>query len=153
MVQKTQGTQLWYQSAASAVTEVGAVTGITGTGGGADQIDGTNLMSVEKEYTAGLPSPGAVSVPINFDPGNPTHQALYALWQSGEKVKWIIGLSDGTAAPTVASNVFTYPTTRSYFDFEGYISDFPIEVAGNSKLESTMTVQRSGPKNPHWKTP
>jgi hypothetical protein len=151
MAIKTQGTQLYYLSAPDTVTRVGKLTGVTGTGGANDQIDITDLDSVEKEYLAGLPNPGAASVPINFDPSNEDHQALYALWQSGVTVTWIIGLSDGTAPPTAAAGVITYPATRTYFDFQGYIADFPIDAAVNSKVETTMTVQRSGPKNPHWK--
>lgn len=153
MAQKTQGTEIWYQKDADTVVKVGKVTGVTGTGGANSQIDITDLDSTEMEYLAGLPNPGALSVPLNFDPSITAHQELYALWQSGATVKWIIGLSDGTAAPTVASDVFTWPDTRSYLEFDGYIADFPIDAAVNSKLETSMQVQRSGPKTPHWKTP
>lgn len=151
MAIKTQGTQLYYLSAPDTITRVPKLTGITGTGGANDQIDTTDLDSVEKESIAGLPNPGAASVPIIFDPSNADHQALYALWQSGAKVTWIAGLSDGTAPPTAAAGVITYPATRTYFDFQGYIADFPIDAAVNSKVETTMTIQRSGPKTPHWK--
>lgn len=151
MAQKTQGTELFYVKSASVVVKVGKVTGITGTGGGNDKIDTTDLDSTEKESIAGLPDPGAVATPLNFDPQNPVHQDLYELWQSGASVQWIVGLSDGTAPPTVALSVVTYPDTRTFFDFTGYIADFPIDAAVNSKLESAMTIQRSGPKTPHWK--
>ncbi len=152
MALKTQGTEIWYLAGASSVVKVGKVTSVTGTGGANDQIETTDLDSTEKEYIAGLPTPGAASVPLNFDPAIDAHQDLYALWQSGEKKTWIIGLADGTAPPTATGGVITYPTTRTYFSFEGYISDFPIDAATNSKLETTMTIQRSGPKTPHWKS-
>lgn len=151
MANKSQHTELYYQSAPAVMTKVGRVTGVTGTGGGNSQIDITDLDSVEMEYMAGLPQPGAISVPINFEPGNVSHQALYALWQSGASVKWVVGLSDGVAPPTSADGVITFPTTRTYFEFIGYIADFPIDNAVNSKTETAMTIQRSGPKTPHWK--
>lgn len=150
---KTQGTELYYVSSPSTVTKVGKLTGVTGTGGANDQIDDSDLDSTEKESIAGLPNPGAVSAPLNFDPAIQAHRDLYALWQTGAKVRWIVGLADGSEPPTVAASVVTYPATRTYFDFMGFISDFPIDAAMNSKLESAMTVQRSGPKTPHWKTP
>lgn len=151
MAQKTQGTELFYVKDATTIVKVGKVTGVTGTGGAASQIDITDLDSTEMEYLAGLPNPGSVSVPLNFDQSVPVHQDLYELFQSGETKTWIIGLSDGTAPPTVAASVVTYPATRTYFDFQGYIADLPIDAAVNSKLESQMTIQRSGPKTPHWK--
>lgn len=151
MAQRTQGTEVFYQSAAAVMTKVGKATGVTGTGGGNSQIDITDLDSKEMESMAGLPQPGAIAVPINFDAANLDHQALYALWQSGASVKWVVGLSDGVAPPTSAGGVITFPTTRSYMEFTGYISDFPIDAAVNSKLETAMSVQRSGPKIPHWK--
>ena len=148
---KTQGTELFYQSDDDTITKIGKITGVTGTGGANDQIEITDLDSVEKEYLAGLPNPGAASVPLNFDPSNATHQALYALWQSGATVRFIVGLSDGTDVPTSTGGTVSYPTTRTYFDFQGYIADFPIDSAVNSKVETAMSIQRTGAKTPHYK--
>ncbi|WP_421793865.1 phage tail tube protein [Hydrocarboniphaga effusa] len=153
MSQLTQGTDLFYQSAPDTMTRVDEITGVTGTGGARSQIDVTHLRSTAMEYKPGLEQPGSVSVPMNFDYSLAGHQALYALWESGARVKWVIGLSDGDDPPTSAGGVITFPTTRSYIEFTGFISDFPIDAALNSKLESTMTVQRSGRKIPHWKAP
>ncbi|MGH8430736.1 MAG: phage tail tube protein, partial [Solimonas sp.] len=142
---------LFYVKDPNTIVKVSKVTGVTGTGGANDQIDVTDLDSTEKEFIAGLPNPGAVSAALNFNSGEVVHRDLYALWQSGVKVKWIIGLADGTADPTITTGTITWPTTRTYFEFEGYISDFPVDSATNSKVETSMTVQRSGPKTPHWK--
>jgi hypothetical protein len=147
----TQGTELFYQSSPTVMTAVDQITGITGTGGARSTIDVTNLKSTELESAPGLGAPGAVSVPLNFDASNLSHQALFDLYTSGAKVTWIIGLSDGTAPPTSASGTITYPTTRTYISFTGFITDFPVDAALNSKLETTMTVQRSGPRAMHWK--
>jgi hypothetical protein len=130
---------------------VGRITGVTGFGGAADQIETTDLDSVEHEFIAGLPNPGALSVPINFDLGVRVHRDLLALYQAGTSVKWVVGLSDGTAPPTSAGGTITYPTTRSYRTFTGYIADFPVDIALNSKLEGTLSVQRSGPLTNNFK--
>lgn len=153
MGQKTQGTELWLVKDEDTIVKISKVTGVTGTGGANDQIDDTDLDSTEKEYLAGLPNPGALNAPLNFTPSIAVHRDLYAMWQTGARAQWIVGLSDGSAPPTILAGVITWPTTRSYFDFQGYIADFPIDAAVNSKLETAMTIQRSGPKNPHWKTP
>lgn len=148
---KTQGTELFYLSADDTMTKVGKITGVTGTGGGASKIDVTDLDSTEKESIAGLPDPGAASVPINFDPSNPEHQDLFDLYTSGDKKTWVVGFADGSAPPTAAAGVITYPTTRTYMTFSGYIADLPIDAALDSKVETTMTVQRSGPRAMSWK--
>lgn len=152
MATKTQGTELWYQSSDTVMTKVGRITGITGTGGASTSIDATTLDSVEMESISGLGQPGALSVPLNFDPANTVHQGLLALFSSGANVKWVIGLSNGTAPPTSSGGTITYPTTRSYITFTGYVADFPIDAALNSKYETTMSVQRSGAKTYNWKT-
>lgn len=151
MSQKTQGTELFYVKDDTTIVKVGKVTGVTGTGGANDPIEVTDLDSVEKEFIAGLPSPGAVATPLNFNAALQVHRDLYALWESKEIKKWIVGQSDGTAPPTIAAGTITWPTTRTYADFNGFISDFPIDSAVNSKVETSMTIQRSGKKNMHWK--
>lgn len=153
MAQKTQGTELFLVKDDSTIQKIGKVTGVTGTGGARSQIDVTNLDSVENESIPGLAAPGAVSTPLHFDPSNLTHQYLMSLYQDPAQPvkKWIIGLSDGTATPTIAIGEITYPTTRTYREFNGFVSDMPVEAALNSKLESNVTIQRSGPITNHWK--
>lgn len=151
MAQKSQKTELFYLSAPAVMTKVANLTAVTGTGGAVSQIDITNLDSTEMEYLAGLGNPGAVSAPIDFTPANTGHQALLALFQSGATVPWVIGLSDGTAPPTAAGSTITYPATRTYVTFQGYIADFPIDAAVNSKLTTAMTIQRSGAKTVNFK--
>lgn len=153
MATKTQGTELWYQSSDTVMTKVGRITGVTGTGGAKSSIPATTLDDLIDELViAGLGQPGGVSVPINFDPSNLGHQALLALNNSGTTVRWVIGLSNGTAPPTSSGGTITYPTTRTYISFDGFVADFPVDTSMNSKYETTMSVQRSGPKTYNWKS-
>lgn len=153
----TKGTQLYlrYQNSNGyALTTIACPTGITGLGGGRQQIDVTCLDDDEMQYEPGMPAPTTVTVNLNFDPQKPSHLLLWNLFESGDTEHWIVGLSDGTAAPTVSSStgVITYPTTRSYIDFDGYISDFPFDAAINTVYKSAMQIQRSGPRFLHVKS-
>lgn len=150
---KTQGTELFYMSSPTVMTKVGNITGITGTGGARPTIQTTDLDSTSEEYIGGLEASSAMSIPMNFDPTSTVHQDLLEFWQAADETRqiWVIGLSDGTAAPTVAASVITYPTTRTYRTFRGYVADFPVEVALNSKYEGTMSIQRSGPITNNYK--
>jgi hypothetical protein len=156
---KTQGTELYFISRANSdpeVVKVACPTGISGLGGPADQLDDTCLDGTERTFKRGLGNPGQVSVPINFIPSSASHQALIALQTSGENVDWLIGLSDGTAAPTLDSDgLFVAPPspTRTSIGFNAYVSDFNIDIATNEIVRATLTLQRSGPIVPYYNGP
>ncbi len=153
---KTQGTELWLalnNSNGWNLLKVGCPTGLTGLGGGRQQIDVTCLDSAEMEFEPGMANPSPITVNINFDPAKISHRELWDLFEAGSTEHWVIGLSDGTAPPTInnATGIITYPATRSYIDFLGYIADFPFDAAINSVYKSAMQIQRSGPRNLHVK--
>ena len=91
---KTQGTELWFVSDAStpAIVKVGCPTGVTGLGGSRNQIDVTCLDSAEMQYEPGMANPSTVSVPINFDPQNVSHEELLDMLfqQDGNRVPRIL---------------------------------------------------------------
>ena len=141
---KTQGTNLYFIDSAAVVT-MGCPTGITGLGGTRDQIEVTCLNAIDdKSYVSGLGNPGQISVPFVFDPQDASHQTLKDLHDSGEKIDWTIGLSDGTAAPTIVSGSFSLPTTRSFITFEAFVADLNIDISTNEVVRGTLTLQRSG---------
>lgn len=39
---------------------------------------------------------------------------------------------------------FTLPATRTWFTFQGYVSDFPFDFAGNAVVSTAVAIQRSG---------
>jgi hypothetical protein len=144
---KTQGTHLFFVSPGGAPTivKLHCPTGITGLGGAADQIDTTCLDETDdKTYTRGLGNPGQVSVPVNFDPQEVSHQDIFDLKASGETLQWIVGLSDGVAPPTISGSTVTLPADRTSIQFEAYISDFALDIGGNDIVKGTLTLQRSG---------
>jgi len=144
---KSQGTHLFFLTPGDtpSVVKLHCPTGITGLGGAADQIDTTCLDETDdKTYSRGLGNPGQVSVPVNFDPQEVSHQDLFDLKASGETLQWVIGLSDGVAAPTLSGSTITPPTDRTVILFNAYISDFSLDIAGNDIVKGTLTLQRSG---------
>lgn len=149
-----QGTQI-YALVPSATTpgehEVMAIecaTTFSPGGAPADQIETTCLESTSREYMPGLRTPGQASIGINADPRNASHIRLHQLSETDPSpvLKFAVGWSDGTEPPTLDANGddFELPTTRTWFVFEGYVSDFPFDFASNTVVTSTVTVQRSG---------
>ncbi|MBH2008258.1 MAG: hypothetical protein I8H71_01025 [Xanthomonadaceae bacterium] len=65
------------------------------------------------------------------------------------------GSGTGAAATAVraAEPDFVLPATRTWFTFEGYVSDFPFDFTGNAVVSTQAAIQRSGgsawiPKTP-----
>lgn len=158
-VVKTQGTELFLVDvltvpATPALVKLSCPTGITGLGGAADQIEDTCLDNLgDKTYQRGLGNPGQVSVPFNFIPSNVSHQLLFALKDAGSVIKWIMCLSESATDPTLTAGVIVPPTTRTSFQFDGYIADINIDVATNEIVRGTLTIQRSGAVVATWFTP
>lgn len=154
MAHKTQGLGLFFQKDADTVIKAGRVVDFSNFNGTRSQIDVTDTDDIEEfEYEAGLKNPGAITVNLNTDFTDASQTDLEALYDSGAKVKWFIGLSDGTAVPTVTDDTFTIPTTRTFIEFTGYIADLSLSSAKNDIMRGTMQVQRSGPRTIHRKTP
>jgi hypothetical protein len=153
---KTKKTELFFvfqNSNGYALVKLGCPKGIQGLGGSKPQIDDTCLDSDEMEFTPGMPNPGALTVDLDFDPSKVSHQDLIYMDENDITATWIVALSDGIALPTVNSGtgVVTYPTTRTYINFQGYIADVPLDIAVNANVKSSVSIQRSGKRFFHFK--
>ena len=149
MAKLTQGTEVYFlDPVGDVVTKIECPISITGLGGARDQIDVTCMDSAEAESLPGFARPGQVQIGIQFDQTNASHIRLFELFQdsSQENIWWAIGLSDGSGIPPTSgdSTGFVLPTTRSFFEFEGYIADFPIDFPLGGVQNGTMSIQRSG---------
>ena len=144
----TQGTQVYFVDPDSlAVTAVQCATALNPGGQPADQIEDTCLESFVRTYKKGLRTPGQASLTVNADPQYASHIRLHELSEEANdrNIKWAVGWSDGTAAPTVDSDGdFILPTSRTWFTFVGYVSDFPMDFAQNTVVVTAATIQRSG---------
>ncbi|WP_374981313.1 phage tail tube protein [Pseudomonas solani] len=151
----SQGTQLYVLVPNLAapdkleVMEVQGVTAFNPGGNPADQIETTNLGEKVRSYKRGLRTPGQASLTINADPSCASHVRLHALSEddSIESLAWAVGWSDGKdIAPKLNAkgDGFELPDTRTWFVFDGYVSDFPFDFAGNAVVTTAATIQRSG---------
>jgi len=131
------------------VLTIACATAFTPGGNPADQIETTCLEETSRSYMPGLRTPASATLTVNFDPAEPSHVRLFELSQQDPSptLKWALGWSDGTAAPTVDAvdgDDFDLPGTRTWFTFEGYLSDVPFDFAQNTVVTSAITIQRSG---------
>ena len=148
----TQGTQIYFidpafDSNGAGVREVECATTFTPGGNPADQIEDTCLSETTRSYRPGLRTPGQATMGLNADPENDSHVRLHELSETDPSpiLKWAVGWSDGTAEPTLDSNGdFELPDSRTWFVFEGYVSDFPFDFAANTVVTTQATIQRSG---------
>jgi hypothetical protein len=146
MAIETQGTKLYtIDPDTETLIEVGCVTSIDGIDTSIEQIETTCLEDTARTYVSGLATPGAATFGINFDPSDSTHVRLHELKTAGTTLIWALGMSDGTADPTVDSNgTFDLATSRSWISFDGFMSSFPFSFQQNSVVQSTVGIQISG---------
>lgn len=152
----TRGTEIFFQRATTDGFEfikLGCPRGITGGGGAKSKIDDTCLDSVQMESSPGMADPGALSVELNFDPAKVSHRELLESFATDDLTTFVIGFSGSTSPPTVdTAGTITFPTSRTYLEFRGYVADFPFDFALNANVKSTVSIQRSGAFTPHFAT-
>jgi hypothetical protein len=152
----TKKTSAWFvytNSNGYTLVQVGCPKGFGPIGGSKSQVDRTCLEDTEKQFDPGMASPGAISVPLDFDPTKVSHQDIVAMDISDLKTTWIVGMSDGTSPPTVnaSTGVITWPSTRTYVEFQGYVADTPVDFQIDKNVGMNVSIQRSGPKIWHYK--
>jgi hypothetical protein len=146
MTMKTQGTDLYaIDPRDESLITVGCITSLDGIDSTIDQIETTCLNSAERTYVAGLGTPGTATFGLNIDTADANHLLLHEIKQLGLTLKWAVGMSDGTAAPTVdTAGDFNLPTSRSWITFEGFMNSFPFSFALNGVVASSVGIQVSG---------
>lgn len=152
---KAQGTSLWFidPDAPTTPVEVACITSFSGLTASRDQTEVTCLQDPARRYEAGMANPGTATFGINFDPASASHKRLHELYVAGTSVPWALGASDGTAPPTITAGDFVLPTSRTWWTFDGYVSDFPFDFAIGGRVASTLGVQLSGFPEVVAKTP
>lgn len=146
----TQGTHVFFiDPADDSVVQVRGATAFNPGGAPSDQIETTALEDFDRKYKKGMRTPGQASLTIQADPNQESHVRMHELSESNDQtqqtVKWVVGWSDGTALPTVdVDGDWTLPTTRTWYMFEGYISDFPFDFALNTVVTTQVSIQRTG---------
>lgn len=150
---KTQGTDVYVSPDGIAVDKIACVMSFSGLAGPRDQVDVTCFSSQEREYEAGMATPGQVTIGGAYDSADTVFETLVELKESGAVVQWYVGGSDGTAAPTVTSTVLTPPTSRTGISFKGYVADVSWQLEANNVWKFELVIQRSGAWTLTQKTP
>lgn len=154
----TQGTELFFiddlTSSNPQIVKMNCPTGITGLGGGtAAQIDTTCLDNLEGQSSVpGLNQTSSLSIPFNFKPVRISHRTLFDMKRAKRNFRWMVCLSDGSAAPTLDSNLqFVAPEGRTSIEFDAYVDTVLLDVATNEIVRGTMTlVQSAEGQIEHW---
>ena len=148
----SQGTYIYfihpsYDSSGPAIVRLQCATSFNPGGAPRDQLDDSCLEDQDAKSKQGMRRPGVATIGINPDPQYESHGLLFDLFNGNEQVdlKFAVGWSDGVAEPTLDTDGdFNLPTSRTWFLFEGYVSDFPFDHALNTIIAGTVSVQRSG---------
>lgn len=121
----------------------------------ADDIDVTNLDSDAKEFLTGLPDNGELTLQLNLKATDPVHQKLSDEAGSGNRFPFCVGLSDGTAPPTVAAGALVPPAAadRTSFTFLASVKSFRTGIKTNDAIRVNCTLRISGKITKTWKTP
>lgn len=151
MAIKTQGTHVYLidpdASAGEEILRIECGISIDGLSAPRDQIESTCLEDQARTYESGMPTPGALTLGLNFDPAKQSHVRIYELWRDGTKFEMCIGYSDGSSVPTLASDgaSFDFPTSRSFMEMHNtYVSDVPQNLALNALVTANVSFQLSG---------
>ncbi len=149
MSKLTQGSQIYFiDPDDDSVITIDCATSFNPGGAPADQLDDTCLEDTGfYKYKRGLRNPGQATIGLRPDPAKASHVRLYELYEetADRDIKFALGWADGTDAPNVDSNGdWDFPSTRTWFSFDGYVADFPFDFQRNALVESQVSVQRSG---------
>lgn len=148
MSKLTQGTKVYFidnTGAQPEVVPINCATSVNPGGAPADQVEDTCLEDFERSYKPGLRTPGQATIGLSADPDDTGHLKLFEMSQMNPPptTQFAVGWSDGTAAPTLTGGEFDLPTTRTWFVFSGYVSDFPFDFQQNTIVDSQVTIQRT----------
>lgn len=107
-----------------------------------DNVDGKSYEPIFGDLTS-------IAITLRFDPKKDSHYRIGQLYESQTSVKWVVGWSDGYGVdPTVGSDGFDLPTTRTWREFEGYVDDLPTEWAQNTYMELAIPIQQTAAPKP-----
>ena len=140
----TQGTQVWVKHGGTALlTKMVCITGITLGDDSPTDITDTCLEETDSATSVyGLNQPGEGSIMINTDPDNESHITLLQLAADNAYVEVYVGWSDGTVAPTLATDEVTLPETRTWTSFTALLKDSSPTFESDSLVQHTISMKR-----------
>jgi hypothetical protein len=140
---------------AKVVLEIKNVNALNPGGSPAEQIETTTLADKVRTYAKGLRTPGQATLSIQANPAEPSHVRLHQLSEADgdTTVTWLVAWPDGAGVPSIdeLDGSLELPTTRTFFEFDGWVMDFPFDFALNATVATNVTIQRTGGSTWHRK--
>lgn len=117
--------------------EIAEVTEIGGPSFSAEVLDITHLRSPNmwREKIAGLKDGGEVTLTLNFDPGNATHNAATGL---------LAGYAGAVAPPTDTYTLVFPDDDATTWEFPAFVSGYEPTAAFEDKLTADVTLTVAG---------
>lgn len=150
----TQGTQVWVKhGTVPTLTKMVCITGITLGDDSPTDIANTCLEETDSATSMyGLNQPGEGSITLNTDPDNASHLELLQLAADNAEVKVYVGWSDGTGDPTIALDLTTLPTTRTWTSFTALLKDSSPTFEADSLVAHTISMKRQSKASTTYRT-
>jgi hypothetical protein len=94
------------------------------------EIDVTSLTSTAKEYVGGLVDFGELTLELNFDPNNATHQQLFSDMEA--------------SPPTVTGWRITFVNPTINYTWSAFVKSFSISGEVDGVIAGSLTLRLSG---------
>jgi len=94
------------------------------------EIDVTTLLSTAKEFVGGLVDFGELTMELNFDPNNATHQQLFADMEA--------------SPPTVTGWRITFVSPTINFTWSAFVKSFSISGEVDGVIAGSLSLRLSG---------
>lgn len=127
-----QGTLLQRESSlgSGSFTTVANVKSWDGPSTENPEIDVTTLSSIAKEFVGGLVDFGDLSMELNFDPNNATHQQIFADMEA--------------SPPTVTGWRISFVNPTINFKWSAFVKSFSISGEVDNIISGSLTLRLSG---------
>lgn len=143
---KSQGTEIFILDSADTgneVRKIGQITGFSGVGSGsATEIETTNFDSTAKEFVVGLRDNGSISINLDWDPQDASHDTLNDL-VGGANKRFFIACSEAATDPTFSAT-YTLPTDRTTIDFQAGVVSFQLDAGTDDVWRGSVELRISG---------
>lgn len=110
-------------------TSISEITNISGPGGGASEIDTTDLNSTAKEFRLGLVDNGSINLSLNFIPANTQHALLRTRSISGAVNNFRMTFTDSPA---------------TLWTFAAFVQELSVENGVDGVTTGSVTLRVSG---------
>lgn len=94
------------------------------------EIDVTSLQSTAKEFVGGLVDYGELTLELNFDPNNATHQQMFADMEA--------------SPPTVTGWRITFVNPTINYTWSAFVKSFSISGEVDGVIQGSLTLRLSG---------